>query len=101
LVQIFIAAASPDEVSRADGFIAAGTVRDLTARARHLAIATMLGSGISAAHAEEALGVLMERTGQVEALGSVDELTATWTGTCSGWPTGRGPPRSCRPACAC
>jgi hypothetical protein len=35
----------------------------------------MLGSGISAAHAQEALGVLMERTGQVEALGSVDELT--------------------------
>ena len=71
----FTAAASPDEISRADGFIAAGTVRDLTARARHQAIATMLDSGISAAHAEEALGVLMERTGQVEALGSVDELT--------------------------
>ncbi|HEX6857281.1 MAG TPA: hypothetical protein VF204_18450 [Streptosporangiaceae bacterium] len=71
----FTAAATPDEISRADGFIAAGTVRDLTARARHLAIAALLGSDIPAAHAQEALGVLMERTGQVEALGSVDELT--------------------------
>ncbi|HEV8223376.1 MAG TPA: hypothetical protein VGQ05_24185 [Streptosporangiaceae bacterium] len=71
----FTEATSPDEVSRADSFIAAGTVRDLTARARHLAIATMLDSGISAAHAQEALDVLLERTGQVETLGSVEELT--------------------------
>ncbi len=71
----FTAAADEARVSRADGLIAAGAIRELAASARHTVTARLLASDISPDQAAAAAAALNQRMDDLASIGSFGQLT--------------------------
>ena len=78
-VEDFRASTEPNLVSRADELIARGSVTELLASARHMAVAAVVESDVSADMAGEALAALDQRMEEIRSAASFGQLTELLT----------------------